>query len=107
MAEEQLIAGAHCANPNRRLPPGVVSHSSFRLRRVQGEAMAIKYEITRLPDGRYNLVRTGASKARILSFARLHDLQAYLKDSVSDARLGDAVLALESTGRATVESDLE
>ena len=68
------------------------------------EHMPIRYEITRLPDGKYKLVRLGSL---IASFSRV-GLEGYLGDSVSRPRLDTALLRLDS-GEVTVVvvADLE
>jgi hypothetical protein len=70
--------------------------------------MPISYEITRLPDGRYECIRIGSSgkASSTLSFTR-SDLEGYLRDSVSNTRLEEALRTLDSTGSVTVEADLE
>ena len=70
--------------------------------------MAVRYEISRLPDGRFRLVRVGPSgrASTALSLARL-DWEVDLKKSVSISRLAQALRTLDSTGSVTVEADLE
>ena len=71
--------------------------------------MPINYDITRLADGKYKASRlstSGKTTVVPVSFGR-SDLEIYLKDSVSEAPLKQALRTLDSTGRVTVEADLE
>ena len=71
--------------------------------------MPIGYDVTRLADGKYKLFRLNASGRKSpspISFTR-PDLEVYLKDSVSKARLEQALRTLDAAGHMKVEADLE
>jgi hypothetical protein len=71
--------------------------------------MPIRYDITRLLDGKYKASRlsiSGKITPVPASFTR-SELEIFLKDSVSKTRLEQALPTLDATGRVTVEADLE
>jgi hypothetical protein len=70
--------------------------------------MPITYEISRLPDGKYKYLRVSSlgKASTALSFSR-SELEISLRTSVSTPRLEDALRILDTTGRVTVEADLE
>ena len=69
--------------------------------------LAVSYEISRLPDGRFKLIRVSAlGRGTALSLARL-DLEIDLKQSISKPRLEEALRTLDDAGIVTVEADLE